>query len=396
MQEYTRVLRKPLDSISWDDDNFVEELLQVAQLFRPFSAAMDEFISEHGYAGDPADTDAKVQFIRSAFEREQMVPPREIREWFTQNQPVRRETVFQICFAFHLDSAETDEFFRRYYARERSFNCHQVLEAIYYFCLLNGLSYARAQEIYEKVPKAGKGGAGSEVVYTASIIAELNGLASEEELVEYLSRNIDKFGVDNVTAYETIRRLWERTAGPDGLLIQERQSLSSILDDRATGRQYVLRAGENGVRLWEAYLAIFQLDRKEVQQLDTDRSIRPILDRLHAQAQDSFPDRQGIDRILRGEHVSYERVRKWLVLLAFYTFWARKAVAAGNYAAESGDADRCLTRMNQYLMDAGYPEMYVGNPYDWIFFYAAKSAEPLFMFRYFWNELLTVTLEEHR
>ena len=52
--------------------------------------------------------------------------------------------------------------------------------------------------------------------------------------------------------------------------------------------------------------------------------------------------------------------------------------------------------MNQYLMDAGYPEMYVGNPYDWIFFYAAKSAEPLFMFRYFWNELLTVTLEEHR
>ena len=160
MQEYTRVLQKPLDSISWDDDNFVEELLQVAQLFRPFSAAMDEFISEHGYAGDPADTDAKVQFIRSAFEREQMVPPREIREWFTQNQPVRRETVFQICFAFHLDSAETDEFFRRYYARERSFNCHQVLEAIYYFCLLNGLSYARAQEIYEQVPKAGKGGAG--------------------------------------------------------------------------------------------------------------------------------------------------------------------------------------------------------------------------------------------
>ena len=226
MQEYTRVLQKPLDSISWDDDNFVEELLQVAQLFRPFSAAMDEFISEHGYAGDPADTDAKVQFIRSAFEREQMVPPREIREWFTQNQPVRRETVFQICFAFHLDSAETDEFFRRYYARERSFNCHQVLEAIYYFCLLNGLSYARAQEIYEQVPKAGKGGAGSEVVYTASIIAELNGLASEEELVEYLSRNIDKFAVDNVTAYETIRRLWERTAGPDGLLIQERQSLS--------------------------------------------------------------------------------------------------------------------------------------------------------------------------
>ena len=50
MQTYTSILRKPLDTISWEDDNFMEELLQVVQLFRPFSEALDEFLKEHGYA----------------------------------------------------------------------------------------------------------------------------------------------------------------------------------------------------------------------------------------------------------------------------------------------------------------------------------------------------------
>ena len=44
MANYTTALQKPLETISWEDDNFIEELLAVAQLFRPFSEAMDELI----------------------------------------------------------------------------------------------------------------------------------------------------------------------------------------------------------------------------------------------------------------------------------------------------------------------------------------------------------------
>ena len=177
--------------------------------------------------------------------------------------------------------------------------------------------------------------------------------------------------------------------------MREHQQLPSILDDAATGGKSRLRAGNAGVKPWDAYLAILQLDKNDVKQLKAERSIRPILKKLHADAQDSFPDRQGIDKILRGEHVSYERVRKWLVLLTFYTFWAQKAVKEGNYDAVPEDANRCLTSMNRHLLDAGYPELYAGNPYDWIFFFAAKSESPLFVFRFIWNELMATTLEEH-
>lgn len=395
MPAYTAMLQRPLDSISFEDDNFIEELLQVVQLFRPFSAAITEFISEHGYEGGPDDIDAKVSFIRTAFEKANITSPREIREWFTAGQPIKRDTAFLICFAFRLDGGATDEFFRRYYARERSFNCHQVQEAVYYFCLNNGLSYAEALDIQTRVPLAKESTKSSDIVYTGSIIAELNELETKDALITYLTENIDKFSDSNVTAYETIRRLWALAAGNGGLLMQEREKLPSILDDAATGEKNRLRSGKAGVKPWDAYLAILQLDKDDVKRLKAERSIRPILKKLHTDAQDSFPDRQGIDKILRGEHVSYERVRKWLVLLTFYTFWAQKAVKEGNYEAEAEDANRCLTSMNQHLMDAGYPELYVGNPYDWIFLYAAKSEEPLYVFRFIWNELLATALEEH-
>ncbi len=393
MANYTSLLQKPMDTISWEDDNFIEELLEVVQLFRPFSVAITEFISEHGYQGDASDAEAKVDFIRTAFAKANMDAPREVREWFA-GQPVKRDTVFQICFAFGLDGGETDEFFRRIYAKERSFNCHIMQEAIYYFCLNNGLTWADALDIQSQVALSGKDAGNGEVVYTGSIIAELNDIETKEELIAWLKDNLDKFvGYGNVTAYETIRRLWRQASGPAGLLKREHDRLASMLDDEAIGRKSPFRTGSDGAKPWDAYLAILQLDKKDVKKLGTDRSIKPILEKLHDDAQDSFPDRQGIDLILRGEHVSYERVRKWLVLLTFYTYWARKALAKGDYESSPGDADRCIAEMNRYLIDCSYPELYVGNPYDWIFFYAVKDSEPLRTFRYIWNELLVGTLE---
>ncbi len=295
MPAYTTVLQRLLDSISWEDDNFIEELLEVVQLFRSFAAAMDEFLAEHGYTEDIADVDGKVAFIRTAFTKADMDAPREVREWFA-GQPVKRDTVFQICFAFGLDGSETDVFFRRIYTKERSFNCHLMQEAVYYFCLNNGLAWADALNIQAQVPLAGKGGGGSDVVYTDSIIAQLNDLESAEEFVSWLRENIDKFvPYGNVTAYETIRRLWRQAAGPNGLLIQEHERLSSMLDDEAIGKKSRFKARADGAKPYDAYLAILQLDKKDIKKLGTDRSIKPILEKLHDDAQDSFPDRQGID-----------------------------------------------------------------------------------------------------
>ena len=393
MSAYTEQLRARIRSISMDDENFIEELLEIAQLFRPFSEALDEFLIERGFDGDISDIEARVAFIRDAFVQADMTPPREIREWYTAGQPIRRDTAFQICFAFGLDGSETDEFFRRIYAHERSLDCHRLSEAVYYFCLNNDLTWQDAEDIIRRLPEPPREAPADTAIHTGQIMSALNYVRTPDELVAYLTGSIAQFSVGNVTAYEIIHRLWGDIAGPDGLLVREGDRLYAATDDLATGRYHRLRVGEGGVRPWDAYLAILQLDKRQVSRLDTDRSIRPILQRLHEGVRDSFPDRQGIDLILRGQKVSYERVRKWLILLTYYAFWARRALANGHYRASPGDAGRCLASMNQYLVQAGYPELYIGNPYDWIFFYTAESDEPLIIFREIWNSLLGMALE---
>ncbi len=396
MSDYTHLLRTPFSGISPEDEHFMDELLEVARLFRPFSEGMTEFLFEHGYSGDPDDAGEKTAFIRNTFEQAGMKPPREIRLWFEKDQPITRETAFQICFAFGLDGLRTDDFFRKVVMRERSFDCHQVSEAIAYFCLNHGLTWADAREMNARIPEPGENSAPAAVVYTDSIVKELNRMESKEELVQWLRENIRLFNTNNATAYRLIRDMWEQTAGKEGLLAREGRKFFSATDDPAIdGPSQALTAGDEGVKLWDAYLAIFQLDKEQVSRLEADRSIKPILDRLHAAAQDSFPDRQGMTLILKGAHVSYERVRKWLVLLTFFTWWARRALATGSYEAEADDGKRFLAFADHVMMEAGYPELYVGNPYDWIFIYCAQDQEPLRLFREIWNTLLGEKLERH-
>ena len=42
--------------------------------------------------------------------------------------------------------------------------------------------------------------------------------------------------------------------------------------------------------------------------------------------------------------------------------------------------------INRLLLDASYPELYEGNPYDWIFLYASQDAYPQDAFRSFMRE----------
>ena len=61
--------------------------------------------------------------------------------------------------------------------------------------------------------------------------------------------------------------------------------------------------------------------------------------------------------------------------------------SAPEYAARPDDVRRCIASMNRFLVDAGYPELYEGNPYDWIFIFAVQDEYPLEAFRFFMREV---------
>lgn len=394
MGEYTEYLKNLRDEISPEDDNYAEELLQVAKSFRNFDEALDDFLLKKGYAGDFHDIDEKVSYIKDKFKEAGISSlPRNLKKWFTEKKRIeKRKTAFQFCFAFHLNLEESEEFFRTV-CLQRGFDCHYVEEAIYYYAISNHLSYAEAEELIEQAPEDTKGKIdfNGEVLFTASIIKEINRFKSKEELLLFFRENIEQFGYNNATAYKYITDLWHKIDMPDGFAEKEKALMA------LSGMQQTETNNKNR-SVWSIYLQILGLDgcdeadNSPLFVLDTDRTLKPFLkdnDLLHPLAEDSFPDRQGLEAILRGEHKSNELVRKTMILLVFYKFWVKRILRAGNcYAqAETADAERCHAEINRYLLDAGYPALYAGNPYDWIFLFAMQDTYPLETFRGFMQEL---------
>ena len=133
------------------------------------------------------------------------------------------------------------------------------------------------------------------------------------------------------------------------------------------------------------------LSKEETKKLQTDRSLKPALNHsplIHPAAADAFPDRDGLQKILDGVHVSNERVRKLLILLVFYKYWAALALKKDSYHAQGNEGRSCTALLEKYLEDCCYPALYAGNPYDWLFLYACVNDYPLLTFRDLMGELL--------
>lgn len=404
MERYTEILEDRAYDLTPDDELYEEKLLEIASMFRTFSAALTEFIKGHGYNGDPDDAAAKVAFLRSRYKAAEINAPRDLKDWFSSDKTLKkRDLAFQVCFALGLNVDETNDFFRRVMF-ERSFDCHSINEAVYYFCIRHGLSYMDAKAIIALMPNVDNQGRvntqDDDVLYTGTIIEFINGINSKDELVAYINDHISQFGYNNATATKHIQDLWdiisrkEGLAYREGLLLAEANAyrIGEDENDYDNDDDAVTTVTAEPDSVWKIYCQILGLDKYQTTRYGGNRSIKPLLEKnnlLPPLAEAKFPDRDGIEKIVNGVHVSPERIRKLMILLEFYVYWADLIVKAKNAFNESGmiDAERFLAKADRYLVEAGYPPLYQGNPYDWIFMWAIKDSTPLYTFREYINEL---------
>ena len=390
MGDYTQFLSQKGNSISPEDENYIQELLEIAGSFRTFDAALDEFIVQKGYTGNLADTDAKVRFIKCKFDEASIpVEARILKGWFQKyTQAEKRDYAIQFCFAFHLTLDETRDFFRRVYL-QRNLDCHTIREAIYYYCIRHRLSYSEAQALIEKAPKESEKGPvdlHSDVLFTGTIVKELDRFQSPEELLAFLTANSSQFGYNNATAKKYICELWRRIAGENGLAVQELR--------RRYPKETFAEKSRPTCDIYRQIFGLLDFDESNGEKLypiSGDRTLQPLLKAnamIHPLVSKSFPDRQGLEAIIGGNWQSDEVVRKTMILLAFYRFWTELLLKGTEpeYAAKPYDGPRCIASINRLLLDASYPELYEGNPYDWIFLYASQDAYPLDAFRSFMRE----------
>lgn len=130
----------------------------------------------------------------------------------------------------------------------------------------------------------------------------------------------------------------------------------------------------------------------------------------------SFPSKKTMSDILSDEKIaiskSYDTIRKMLILLEFYHFYANAKInfdfgADNKHTPDTISADCKDNLLNAYinanfsqyaktykeetnylLFDCGYEDLYAGNPYDWLFLCSSHAKKPLEFFKSCFYELL--------
>lgn len=394
MGHYTEEREIEQNNFEYEDEP--EKLEEVMKGFRNFDKALDNFLIEHGYVGEKENIKDKIKYIQKKFDAASVdhIDPRVLENWFSiGNRPktekpfalfrVEREKLFRFCFAFQLPVEESNDFFRRV-CLQRGFDCHDMEEAVYYYAISNKFNYPEAKAIIAKLPKENKKKDKidldcNDILYTNAIIVEISRLKNADELIQFFYCNYDRFKYNNVAAYEFIKKMWNKISEVQGLADKEKFNLLS--------EDWNLRKESQKPRSkWDVYLQILGLAKTSELISGVDRSVSAFLKDnklLHPLAADSFPGRQELEAILIGKPKSYEVIRKTLVILSFYRFWVNKALEykGEQCRAKRGDYEKYIETINHYLNDVGYPMLYVGNPFDWIFMYAASQKSPLDAFR---------------
>lgn len=212
-----------------------------------------------------------------------------------------------------------------------------------------------------------------------------------EELLDYINRHIAQFGYNNASGSVRIQELWKELAEENGLCEKERRILYGI-DQYLTEEEKIeaeRRVGDgkkerraDASSTFGILLQILGLSDTYTSRWGKDRSLKPFLagnEGIHPIAESVFPDRDGIEKVPNGKKVSFERVRKILILLLFYRFWIEIALENAEngekfpYEDIGDNKERFLCYMNDELSDVGLPILYEGNPYDWIFLFAASA-----------------------
>ena len=373
----------------YEADDYLSVFREAMHSVRNFGDGLDTILIKRGYIEGNESVENKINVIKGLFDAAEIKVPRNIDRWYKNPMAVERVTALRLCFVLGLDYEESNDFLRRI-CLFRGLNMHSPEEIIYYQGLKNRISYEEARKLVNQVEIIIKYNATlGQQVFTNVIVNDVREIDSWQELVEYFKKNAEYFAYNNVTATKLVSELWQEIAGDEGLALKEKKRLYEAFcgDVVATDRKIRKRADDSR---WEIYLQILGLAGDNAATFYGSRSIKALIDDnelIHSIAQDCFPDRDGINKIINGQRVADERIRKLLIALIFYRYWVKLALAKGNYTAESSDGFRCVASVNDYLNNAGFPSLYPGNPYDFIILYANNSDMPLVTFREYMREL---------
>ena len=304
------------------------------------------------------------------------------RNWFNGSpRPKKgdksRQDMFALAFALKLDVAETQELFHKVYL-DRAYDKRNYRELIYYHCLKKGDTYDHAKKLISMVSFSDV--RQDVTMYTSVIAQETESLVDDMELLAYISSHSHNFNLDNVAALHAYQRLWE----------QARLTVDVELGFPKRSSTAILRVREDmdskkatNLRDKDINSAAFDYETITSQSISIYKAsgTKPLSFKnayLPKEIKTNFPASPALDK-----NPSSEQLRKMIILLFSYTFWYQiQAKRMEDYF------DMYIDQLDALLDEIGYPPMYAGNPFDWLFMICSNMDRPLDEFRNILEQIL--------
>ena len=233
------------------DAEEVAQQLKNNEEFRTFDEGLTDVLITSGYTGDIYFVSEKTKYLLNAVEDAGGSLSRPtVHDWFTGKRRPKcnsegREKMFLLCFALHLELAQTVSFFRKVYF-DQPFNFRNSDECIYYFCLKNKMPYIDAQLLKRTLDeKRDKQDIMPELSeHTVLVRDRLEHIENGSELIEYLALNIPKNSLYFQTAREYITILRDEAIE---LAKQENTFFKNQFSGRSgTGTEFLLKVIYSG------------------------------------------------------------------------------------------------------------------------------------------------------
>lgn len=360
----------PLDSYLEENIAQTLDFLNSKDSFRSFGEGLLHLIS----LKYPEITSENVANKISQFASKNGVPINEIASantltnWFKKDtRPKKgeasRNSMFALAFAMGFNLQETYDLFCKVYL-DRAFNLRNEEELIYYFCIKNGKSWNDAKKLIEKTNDLNRDYS-DKTIFTESIKRVADFLESEEKLLKVIEANAHNFEKNNVTSTNVISQLIERT---------KRVALVEIdrLDEEyKMGKHFTVKGISNNF-LYETIINI-----KTSNKTGTKTVFKNVY--LPQEIQSRFPEARTFSK----KDLTYEERRKIIILLNFYCMCIHSESVGGMC-----DLDDFTNDTNEILKACSLPELYYGNPYDWLFLYCSTTDQSLDTFRHIIADVL--------
>ena len=409
-ENYTRNIELDLVDLAYDleeSDNYetIIEFLK-GEKFRSFGDSLVWLIKKNDKNADVTDSTLKKYLEekckKNGVDLEKIGNRNTFKNWFGNTYPDKtaenREKMFAIAFALELNVEEVKYLFHKVYF-DRAFDYRNYKESVYYYCILKGYNYERANRMI-KVIEEREDKTSIEKIDSLSIAKKISDIKNDDELIDWICSRWSEFQCDNKAAMENYEILFgkvrELAKEEYSIDIELKEEEKKKKEEKAKKKRKKINIHKKSVKF--VYYVLFKYFPKPNEEKKYISIIKKGTN-IHKEIKTNFPQTNTISGFCnknstKFENREYEKLRKIIVLFYFYWFYSNALKKINNIidSVEKGNAvrdykDKFIVEINDILNECGMCELYIGNTYDFLFLLCAESETAIYTLRQIMLEL---------